>query len=66
MHQKTKHEILMTELTEQSALGIDEERRARISRYHECVARTHDARAPSLPMRLLEVPIVAIVGFETS
>src|SRR5262245_24527669 len=56
----------MAELTEQPAFGIDEERGASISRYHERVAAAHYARAPSLPMRVFEVPIVAVIGFETS
>src|SRR5262245_55073876 len=56
----------MPELTEQSAFRINEERVASISRHHERMAAAHYARTPSLPMRVFEVPIVAIVGFETS
>src|SRR5262245_29751526 len=56
----------MTELTEQSALGVGEERRALVTDHNEGVTGAHHAGvAPPFAPCTLEVPVVAMLGLES-
>jgi hypothetical protein len=56
----------MAELAEQPALGIGEERRARVADHDERVSAAHHAGVvPSLTRHSLEVAVVAVFGLES-